>query len=264
MRDFALTVDPETIEEPQDLVPRRMLRPADLLTAASGRLTAADFGITSPAVASSAEEAKLAMFTRKNKEREEWEVDLIPQGMTYVPMVASHFGSLHPTLSDWVMLIATNLARKQGKSKAAVNRQIRGRLGAALARRAARMSLATWAGTNEEADVPFENTEYDEYHLETTPTLTGSQVRGPAGDASAGVAEEYRRVRPFRPSLAKRIVHNTRPDRFQASWDPGPATLGWGSAHHWQITVSPVDEQCSDAYAAAAPACPDTDGSLWQ
>ena len=66
--NYAKTVDHEAEMEPRDLVPTQgRLRPADLLTTAGGRLTAADLGVTSPAVAASAEEAMEAMFARKKK-----------------------------------------------------------------------------------------------------------------------------------------------------------------------------------------------------
>ena len=56
--------------EPREVVPSQSrLRPADILSAAVCRLTAADLGVTSPAVASTAEQAKEAMVARKLSER---------------------------------------------------------------------------------------------------------------------------------------------------------------------------------------------------
>ena len=193
------------------------------------------------------------MFKRKTQEREEWTEVLAPQGITYVPMVASHFGSLHPTFNEWVTLIATNLSRRQGKSRAAVNRQIRGRLGAALARRAARMSLATWMGSSAEADVPFQGEDYED--IDREPAVGGDD---------AGIDEEFRAVRPFRDTLGRRVIHTARPERVSAQWDPGPIAIGWGSAHLWQVSTSPVADPTGEAYVAAAPACPVTDGMVWQ
>merc|ERR1711873_13075 len=67
---YARIVDPDSRMEPRELVPSQpSLRPADLLTAAACRLTAADLGITSPGVSSSAEAAKDKMVKRKNLER---------------------------------------------------------------------------------------------------------------------------------------------------------------------------------------------------
>ena len=118
---YAKVVDPEAEMEPRALVPARdRLRPADLLTTAACRLTAADSGVTSPAVASSAEAAKEAMFNRKTAERIAIETDLRRQGIQYAPMVASHFGSLHGGLDCWLKQLAKAVSRRRGLAVTAV------------------------------------------------------------------------------------------------------------------------------------------------
>ena len=160
---YVKIIDPEALMEPREVVPsQHRLRPADILSAAACRLTAADMGITSPAVATSAEKAKDRMVERKKEEREGISPELRREGIHYEPMVASHFGSLHPALDNWISALAKGCGRKRGWARKAVERQIRSRLGAALARRAARMSLATWGREARECDVLLPIVEYDD------------------------------------------------------------------------------------------------------
>ena len=70
-----------------------------------------DLGVTSPAVAESAEKAKEAMVNRKSDERMQIEEELKKQGIHRAPMVASHFGSLHGGLDGCIQ----NLARACGR-----------------------------------------------------------------------------------------------------------------------------------------------------
>ena len=154
--------------EPRELIPsQNRLRPADILSAAACRLTAADLGVTSPATAESAERAKEQMVERKLDERTNIAGDLRREGIHYQPMVASHFGSLAPALDQWIVALARACGRKRGWASKAVERQIRNRLGASLARRAARMSLATWGQGDQEGDIILPLTEYDE--IDRTP-----------------------------------------------------------------------------------------------
>ena len=64
-------------------------------------------------------------------------------------MVCSHFGELHPDLEDWIRALAREYGKRRGRAGPAVERQMRNRLGAHLAKRAARMSLATWGNRDE-------------------------------------------------------------------------------------------------------------------
>ena len=125
-------------------------------------MAAASLGITSPAVAVTAEVAKQAMVNRKPEERVQIEEELQRQGIHYVPMVASHFGSLHENLDDWIRKLAKACSRRRGWAAAAIERQIRCRLGACLARRAARMSLATWGKEEYGGGIVLPIVEYDD------------------------------------------------------------------------------------------------------
>ena len=165
--NYAVIVDPEAQMEPRELVPTQdRLRPAEILSAAACRLTAADLGITSPSVAESAEQAKDDMVARKLAERAGIEDVLHREGILYNPMVASHFGSLHGDFDDWIKKLAKAVGRKRGWASRAVERQIRARLGACLARRAARMSLATFGQSTGEDQVILPLIEYDELERE--------------------------------------------------------------------------------------------------
>ena len=80
--NYAKTIDPEAVTEPREVVPSQgRLRPADILSTAACRLTAADLGVTSPATAETAEKAKDAMVTRKSDERTAIEEHLLRQGI---------------------------------------------------------------------------------------------------------------------------------------------------------------------------------------
>ena len=59
-------------------------------------------------------------------------------------MVMSHFGEIHPDADQWIRLLARAGARRRGNAPHAYERQLRSRLGAEIARRAARMSQATF------------------------------------------------------------------------------------------------------------------------
>ena len=102
------------------------------------------------------------MVARKKDERESIDDELRREGIHYQPMVASHFGSLHPALDSWISALAKGCGRRRGWARKAVERQIRARLGAAFARRMARMSLATWGREAMEGDVLLPIVEYDD------------------------------------------------------------------------------------------------------
>ena len=210
---YAKVIDPEAVMEPREIVPSQgRLRPADILSAAACRLTAADLGVTSPAVAESAEKAKDAMVARKTDERTNIENEMRRQGIHYQPMVASHFGSLHGDLDDWIRKLAKACGRKRGWATKAVEKQMRSRLGASLARRAARMSLATFGKKGDEGEVILPIVEYDELAVEV------EEEGVEAGDEEEEKEEERGGTKEV-----------GRPE-----WDDGPEE-GWGAEHGWGL-----------------------------
>ncbi|CAK0796533.1 unnamed protein product, partial [Prorocentrum cordatum] len=134
---FAVMGDPRSELEPENLVRSRPLdRPADVLTAAVGRLSALDVGVTSSATAPApGEDAAEAMWQRKNRERDSVRGELEELGIVYSSVVWTSHGRPH-------------------LQAAAVQRALRERIGAALARRGARTSLATVARLDDSAAEP--------------------------------------------------------------------------------------------------------------
>ena len=154
---FAARADAHAELEPPHLVRSRPAdRPADILTAATGRLSALDVGITSSALSAAGADAAEAMWRKKTKEREPIRDELEQSGIIYTPLVWTHHGRAHEQANTAIKAIARSVARRWGGSPAASERGLRERIGIALARRAARMSLATWSrdadrlGTEEE------------------------------------------------------------------------------------------------------------------
>ena len=242
---YAALIDSEAVMEPREVVPtQNRLRPADILTAAASRLMAADFGITTPARAISAERAKEDMFERKTQERESIEADLEKQGIKYAPMIASHFGSLHPIFNDWVCRLAKACARRRGWATTAVERQLRSRLGACLARRAARMSLATWGKDEGEGEVilPILEPEYEDIDR----TAEG-QPQG-ADEAPGTTPGEGVRQHTAFPTPAAR----EEPQQEDRPWDPG-RDKQWGPSHGWKIeggVLAPMKDDDDELCAA--------------
>ena len=144
LRRYALLADPRTEIEPTNLVRSRPAdRPADVLTTAAGRLSALDVGVTSTATASApGEDAAEAMWRRKRREREPIRAELEEAGIQYVPVVWTHHGRPHAQAKAVVRGISRAVARRHGGGALAIERGIRCRIGTALARRVARMSLA--------------------------------------------------------------------------------------------------------------------------
>jgi hypothetical protein len=145
---YAQIADPQSELEPTHVIASRPQdRPADILSAATGRLSALDVGVTSLAVGSSGGAAAETMWCRKLLERQPFEAELAASGIEYVPLILTHFGLLHPKTDGALSAVARHVSRRRGVAKKAVERQLRARIGAAIARRAARMSLATWKRT---------------------------------------------------------------------------------------------------------------------
>ena len=141
---YAIRGDPGTELEPVNLVRSRPLdRPADVLSAAPGRLSAIDVGVTRSAIAvAEGEDAAEAMWRRKMRERAAIREELEDGGVVYVPVVWTHLGRPHPQAVGVMRGIARAIARRSGCTAVAVERALRADVGAAIARRAARMSLA--------------------------------------------------------------------------------------------------------------------------
>ena len=142
---FAQKIDPDAETEPENLVASKPKdRPADVLTAADGRLSAFDIGVTSVDQGCSGGDAADKMFNKKKSEREGIRAELSAQGISYVPLTMSGFGTMHSQMDDTVKKIAKNVARSKGWKIRAVERQLRSRIHTAMWKGNARMSLATW------------------------------------------------------------------------------------------------------------------------
>ena len=151
---YALMGDPRAEVEPPNLVRSRPAdRPADVLTTVAGRLSALDVGVTSSATAAApGEDAAEAMWRRKVREREPVRDELEEIGVQYVPIVWTHHGRPHVQTKGVIKAIARASARRHGGGAAAIERGIKCRVATALARRAARMSLACMRRGNMEPD----------------------------------------------------------------------------------------------------------------
>ena len=86
------------------------------------------------------------MWSRKCRERAPILAELEELGVKYAPIVWTHHGRPHPEAASVVAAIARAAARRHGCTAKAMERPLRGRIGAALARRAARPSLACMCG----------------------------------------------------------------------------------------------------------------------
>ena len=143
---FAKIADPSAELEPENLIPSRPRdRPADVLTAAApGCVAALDIGVASPAAASvGGGDAAEAMWKRKVDERAPFSAELAQAGIRYRPFVFTTYGRPHPAASEAIAHIAKVAARRKGWAAKGVEKRLRACIGTVLARRAARMSLAT-------------------------------------------------------------------------------------------------------------------------
>ena len=121
---FALIGDPRSELEPENLVRSRPRdRPADVLTAAVGRLSALDVGVTSSATAPApGEDAAEKMWRRKTQEREVVRDELEELGIVYTPVVWTNHGRPHPQATSAVQAIARAAARRHGCTARAMER----------------------------------------------------------------------------------------------------------------------------------------------
>ena len=167
------------------------------------------------------------MVLRKNDERVAIEADLARQGIQYAPMVLSHFGSLHPKLDAWITSLCRAHSRRTGCSAAALERQFRGRLGADIARRAGRMSLATWGAEPDDGGVILPLVDY--LDLDRTSAHFVEQFlrsRGPSAPA----------YDPGRPPGTEGRAQTDDILSKKPAWDPG-IQVGWSSAGRWCLRM---------------------------
>ena len=149
MRDvvykFALYGDSAVERESLHLIPSRPRdRPADVLTsAAPGCVATLDVGVASLAAIAAGSDAAETMWARKIEEREPVRLELEQAGIVYKPFVFTTFGRPHSAASETMKHFARRRARQRGWAAGALERQLRSSIGAVLARRMARMSLAT-------------------------------------------------------------------------------------------------------------------------
>ena len=163
---------------------RPLDRPADVLTAAVGRLSALDVGVTSSATAPApGEDAAEAMWRRKTQEREGVRGELEELGIVYTPVVWTNHGRPHPQAAAAVQAIARAAARRRGGTARAMERALRERIGAALARRGARMSLAAMARRDEGAVEPGAGV-WRELSAADAPSAADARARAPAAPGS--------------------------------------------------------------------------------
>ena len=144
---FAKCADPSAELEPEHLIPSRPRdRPADVLTsAAPGCVAALDIGVASPASITAGDDAAEAMWIRKTREREGVRAELAEAGIRYRPFIFTTYGRPHHAASEVIRHISRIATRRRGWAAKSLERQFRACLGTILARRAARMSLATFS-----------------------------------------------------------------------------------------------------------------------
>ena len=176
------------------------------------------------------------MVNEKNSKRVGIEDELTHQGIRYEPLVAGHFGGLHPSFDDFLTHLAKACSRRKGWRSTAVERQIRGRLGAALARRAARMSLATWGRRDDSGGVILPTVEYDDIDRTTATDGDGSHRDEHDSDGTTTEGSGVGNGKG-KGDRSRRGVTENEP---APPWDPGPM-VGWGTAHSCRLHVHAGD-----------------------
>ena len=145
---MAKSVDGNAETEPMGLIPSRpALRPADILTSASGligRLAALDGGIISPAAAGAGTECTETMRQRKCRRMEPYMAELEAQDISYRPITFSCFVRPHPDAFKVVQALAKRVARRRGGEPHIEERRLMARITHEIWRRAARMVLQCW------------------------------------------------------------------------------------------------------------------------
>ena len=145
---MAKGVDGNAETEPIGLIASRpALRPADILTSASGltgRLAALDVGIISPAAAGAGTDCTETMRVRKCRRMEPYTEELEAQDVTYRPITFSCFGRPHPDAYKVIQSFAKRTARRRGSEAHVEERRMMARVTHEIWRRAARMVLHCW------------------------------------------------------------------------------------------------------------------------
>ena len=118
------------------------LRPADLLTGASGfsaRLAALDVGICCPAAAGAGSDCVESMRRRKAARMLPFSDELEQAGVEYRPITFSCFGRHHPEATSLLRSFGAKLARRRGSEAHTEERRLAAYIGVEIWRRAAQM-----------------------------------------------------------------------------------------------------------------------------
>ena len=139
----ACSLDSSSEHEPTGLISSRpLLRPADLLTGASGfsaRLAALDVGICCPGAAGAGSDCVETMRQRKMARMQPFGAELEQAGVDYKPITFSCFGRPHPDAKALFRSFATKLGRRRGSEAHLEERRLAANVGVEIWRRAAHM-----------------------------------------------------------------------------------------------------------------------------
>jgi len=137
------TVDSASELEPTGLVTSHPgLRPADLLTGASGlsaRLVALDVGVCCPAASGAGADCVESMRHRKVVRMAPYQAELNAAGIDYRPVIFSCFGRPHADAQRVLQTLARRQSRRRGTEAHIEERRLGARIGVEIWRRAARM-----------------------------------------------------------------------------------------------------------------------------
>ena len=139
----ACSLDPSSEHEPTGLIASRpLLRPADLLTGASGfsaRLAALDVGICCPGAGGAGSDCVESMKQRKLGRMQPFSIELEQAGVEYRPITFSCFGRPHPDAKALLQSFGRKLARRHGTEAHVEERRLAAYIGVEIWRRAALM-----------------------------------------------------------------------------------------------------------------------------
>ena len=134
-----------SVEVPELIASAPGLRPADIFTSAAlpGGQAALDIGICSPDATGAGSDCVESMWRRKTAVYAMHLEEIRRTGVTYVPLVASCYGRLHPEMSVILERIALQAARRLGVGDySSMLRRATSALGVAIWRRAVAMARA--------------------------------------------------------------------------------------------------------------------------
>ena len=150
----AHSLDSTSELEPVGLISSRpLLRPADLLTGASGfsaRLAALDVGICCPTAAGAGSDCVESMRQRKAARIEPHSPELEAAGIEYRPITLSCFRRPRPEAKQLMQAFGRRLARRKGSEAHLEERRLAACIGVEIWRRAARMVRQCLPATAEE------------------------------------------------------------------------------------------------------------------